>query len=286
MSGSTLSGSAKVAGVIGRPIAHSLSPTLHNAWIASAGLDAVYAPFSTPESGFAAFVEGCRGGVICGLNVTLPFKANALAIADHADAVATRAGAANLLLFHADGEIEARNTDGIGLLYALNRQAPSLDPAARPVAILGAGGAARGAVAALEQAGATDIRIVNRTVTRAEALASVFPCASAWSFDRMDRALQGVGLIVNATSAEVAGGEGLQIDISAASADAVVMDMLYKPLKTRLLQRAEASGLAIVDGLDMLVGQAIPSFEALFGIAPPGAVDARALLLNALGQTP
>jgi shikimate dehydrogenase len=274
-------GGAIVAGVAGRPIAHSLSPILHRAWIDAAVLDAVYAPFSPQEHRFAAFVEGLRGGVIRGLNVTLPFKEAALAAADEASPLARAAGSANLLLFHRDGRIEARNTDGEGLLYAFARQAPGFDLARLPVAILGAGGAARGAVATLAEAGVFDIRVVNRTKSRAEALVDRFQDVQAFGLEQLEPALNGAGAIINATSVEIADG-GLDVDFSGVARGAVAMDMLYRPLQTRFLAQAQAQGLRTVDGLDMLIGQAMPSFEAFFEVKPPMNVDARALLLNAM----
>ena len=281
MNANTITGGAMVAGVAGRPIAHSLSPLLHRAWIEAAGLDAIYAPFSPPEAGFLAFIEGLRGGVIRGLNVTLPFKQTALAAADEASPFALAAGAANLLLFHEDGRIEARNTDGQGLLYAFARQAPGFDLTAGPVTILGAGGAARGAVAILGQAGVLDIRIVNRTKVRAEALAERFSNASSFGFGQLTHALEGAGTVINATSTEI-DGDVLELDFSAMADGAVAMDMTYKPLQTRFLHQAKTQALRTVDGLDMLIGQAAPSFEAFFGIEPPAGLDSRSLLLRAL----
>ena len=140
---STLTGAAVVAGVCGAPIKHSMSPLIHNAWIRAAGLDAVYVPFAPDEDRFEAFVDGLRGGVIRGLNVTIPFKERALALADTASELARMAGAANLLIFEADGTIRADNTDGPGLLGAIAAQAPGFEVSAAPVVILGAGGAAR-----------------------------------------------------------------------------------------------------------------------------------------------
>ena len=176
----TITGATWVAGVAGAPVAHSLSPLIHNAWIAAAGLDAVYVPFAPPAEGFEAFARGLRGGAVRGLNVTVPFKETALDLADSASDRARAAGAANLLTFSPRGEIVADNTDGAGLLAALSEQAPGFDVSAGPVAILGAGGAARGAAAALAMAGAPEIRIVNRTRQRAEALAiAVGPAARA-----------------------------------------------------------------------------------------------------------
>ena len=167
-----ISGATVVAGVAGAPVAHSLSPLIHNAWLEAAGIDGVYVAFSPPADGFTAFARGLGGGAIRGLNVTVPFKEDALRLADAVSAAARRAGAANLLVFEADGRIRADNTDGAGLLAAIAEQAPGFDVRRGPVVILGAGGAARGAAAALVDAGAPDVRLVNRTHARAVARAA------------------------------------------------------------------------------------------------------------------
>ncbi|HRD45424.1 MAG TPA: shikimate dehydrogenase, partial [Caulobacter sp.] len=146
---SRITGAALVAGIVGRPVTHSLSPVLHNAWIEAAGLNAAYVPLAPTAGGFPALVEGLRGGVIRGVNVTIPFKEEALACADEAGERARLAGASNLLLFREDGSVFADNTDGLGMLAALAVQAPGFDPKAGPAIILGAGGAAGGAAAAL-----------------------------------------------------------------------------------------------------------------------------------------
>ena len=275
-----INGATEIAGVVGRPIAHSLSPRLHNAWIEALRLNAVYLPFSPTETGFQRLVQGFRGGVIRGLNVTLPFKAEALAIADRADTAAQEAGAANLLLFLPDGAIEARNTDGLGLLYAFAQQAPTWRPDQGPITIIGAGGAARGALAALKRAGATDIRILNRTRARAESLCRELG-GTAFDLTEAGRALDGATTVINATSgqlqAELADKDTVPLPAHAPPG-AVAMDMVYTPLNTPFLQAAAAAGFATVDGLDMLIGQARPSFEALFG-QPPPELDARSLCL-------
>lgn len=279
----TISGRAMVAGVIGRPVGHSLSPGLHGAWIAAAGLDALYAPFEPgSEADFPTLARGLKVGGVRGVNVTLPFKAQALAMADVVDAAAAQAGAANLLLFRADGLIEARNTDGVGLLAAFAEQAPAVDLAGGPVVILGAGGAARGAAAALKGAGTPALRIVNRTLERAGALAAEFGGA-AYALDEAEQAFEGAVAIINASSAGLGDGPARDWPLEAAPRQAAVMDMVYKPLETPLLQKARALGLARVDGLAMLIGQARPSFEAFYGAPPPRAVDVRVLLERALG---
>jgi shikimate dehydrogenase len=272
------SASTTVAGVAGLPIGHSLSPTLHSAWIEAAGLNAVYVAFEPKD--FTAFAAGCRGGVIRGLNVTAPFKQHALELAESVSPRAARAKAANLLIFETSGEIRADNTDGQGLLAALAGQAGGFDPAAGPAVILGAGGAARGAAAALIEAGAPSIRIVNRSADRARDLAdSLSGPLEIVAPDALPAALGDANLIINATTADP------KVPFEFAAASTVVMDMVYLPLTTPFLARARARGLRTVDGLAMLIGQARPSFEALFGTAPPE-IDVRTLAIEVLeGRT-
>ena len=280
-----ITGSAIVAGVCGQPIRHSMSPVIHGAWIAAAGLNAAYVPFAPSEDSFESFVEGLRGGTIRGLNVTIPFKEQALACADRCSDLARLAGAANLLIFEADGTIVADNTDGPGLIDAIAVQAPGFDLAVSPVVILGAGGAARGAAAALTLAGAPRISIVNRTVARAEAIVrSIGGRVEAASDGELDALLSQAGLVINATSLGLGGGPGPAARLELTPEAAVVMDMVYKPLRTEFLQRAETAGRRTVDGLEMLLRQAVPSFEAFFGVAPSSNVDVRALALAQLGD--
>jgi shikimate dehydrogenase len=279
----TVTAKTIVAGVAGAPVRHSLSPLMHNAWLRKAGLDGVYVAFAPHQDRFKVFAEGLRGGAVRGLNVTIPFKEQALAMADEASALAKAAGAANLLLFHEDGKIEARNTDGEGLLRAIAVQAPAFNIAAAPVAVMGAGGAARGAVAALLQAGVADIRLYNRTLDRAEKLVedlSGLGGALVQAFERADHAVADAGCVINATSLGLGGGPGPDTPWRLARPGAVAMDMVYKPLDTEWLQEARAHGLATVDGLEMLIRQAIPSYRAFYGSDPPE-LDVRSLLLEA-----
>jgi shikimate dehydrogenase len=276
-----ISGATRVAGVAGRPVAHSLSPILHNAWLKAARIDGVYVALDVAEDGFAAFVEGLRKTSMAGVNVTLPFKEAALAMADVVHPRAERARAANLLIFGADGGVRADNTDGLGLATAFAEQAPQFDARSGPVMVLGAGGASRGAVGALLDAGCEDIRIVNRTLARAEALAADLGVRTA-PWGDIEAALQGAVAVINATSAGLTDGQALDVPLAATPADCVVMDMVYKPLVTPLLAQARALGRPTVDGLAMLIGQARPSFEAFYGAPPPSGVDVRALALKAL----
>lgn len=270
-----ITGAARVGGIAGNPVAHSLSPVIHNAWIAAAGLDAAYVPFAPHDAaGFAALVAAGRAGLIAGINVTAPFKEQARALADTASASARTSGSANILVFE-DGRVTADSTDGLGLLRALTEQAPDLRLAGSPVAILGAGGAARAAAAALAEAGAR-VRIVNRSRERAEALA--LDLGPGVSVAEGSAAFDDAVLVVNALSVQP------PIDPRRLHPATVVMDMTYRPVRTAFLQTARASGLTTVDGLAMLIGQAGPSFEAIFRTAPPD-LDPRPLLLAYLGET-
>ncbi len=261
-----ISGAAMVAGVVGAPVAHSLSPFLHGRWISAAGLDAAYVPFAPPPERFAAFIGGLRGGAIRGLNVTAPFKRAALELADRADAAARACGSANLLLFDASGQIEARSTDGQGVLGALAHRAPGL--AVGRALVLGAGGAGAAACAALIGAG-WQVAVWNRTPAGAEALAAALPGLAIECDAQAALAHPGLKLLVNALPVQPAlalpPGPGL-----------AVLDMSYRPHWTDLLRAARAAGHVAVHGLDMLIAQAEPSFEALFGRAPPSLPGLRA----------
>jgi len=278
-----ITGATAVAGVAGSPIGHSLSPLIHNAWIEAAGIDAVYVAFAPPPDRFSHFAEGLRGGAVRGLNVTLPFKEAALGVAHEVGQRAERAGAANLLIFNEDGSIVADNVDGLGLLGALVAQAPGFDPKAGPAVVMGAGGAARGAAAALVMAGAPEVRLVNRTLARAEVVAgAVGGPTKAYPLDSAAAAFDHANLVINATSAGLASDDALSLPLEGIPQKAVVMDMTYTPLITPFLSKARLLGHPVVDGLEMLIRQAGPSFEAFFGRVPPGGVDVRALCVKAL----
>ena len=275
MSRARITGAVRVGGIVGHPVAHSLSPVIHNGWIEAAGLDAVYVAFSpTDAAGFETLVAAGRAGLLSGVNVTAPFKEQAFRLADAASETARESSSANILVFR-DGGVRADSTDGVGLLWALQRQAPGLSLAGSPVVLLGAGGAARAAAATLAGAGAL-VRIVNRTRARAEALAA--DLGGSVTVAEGPAAFEGAALVVNALSARP------EIDLATLDPATTVMDMTYRPVITPFLQAARAAGLVTVDGLAMLIGQAGPSFEAIFGTPPPD-VDPRPGLLAHLGET-
>jgi shikimate dehydrogenase len=278
-----ISGRTTVAGIVGRPVTHSLSPLIHNAWLAAAGIDGVYVPFTPDAFGFERLANGFRGGAIRGLNVTIPFKEAALAVSDQATPLARRAGAANVLVFDRNGKILADNTDGQGLLGAFAVQAPGWDVLNGPVTVIGAGGAARGAVAALLEAGAPKVWLLNRTLAKADAIArDLGPRVAPLPLSHGASAMQQTTAVINATSAGLDGAGDLKVPLELTHPSTVVMDMVYKPLETPFLAQARALGRPTVDGLEMLIQQAIPSFQHFFGQAPPASVDARALALEAL----
>jgi shikimate dehydrogenase len=275
MSQGRITGAARVAGIAGNPVAHSLSPVIHNAWLEAGGLDGAYVPFAPADAaGFEALVAAGRAGLILGLNVTAPFKEQAFALADEATAAARLTGSANILQF-VKGRVLADSSDGVGLMRGLAEQAPDLDVSGRAVVVLGAGGAARAGSGALVEAGA-EVRIVNRSRARAETLAA--DLGRSVRVMEAGQALEGAALIVNALSVPP------QLDFDLVAPGTVVMDMTYKPLETAFLKAARDRGLPTVDGLSMLIGQAAPSFEALFRLPPPP-LDLRALLTAHLEQT-
>ena len=275
MSRHRITGAALVAGTAGNPVAHSLSPGIHNAWLAAGNIDGAYVPFAPADAaGFEALVAAGRAGLIQGLNVTAPFKEQAFALADQATAAARLTASANILTFDGD-RVSADSSDGVGLMLGLKEQAPDLALKGRPVVLLGAGGAARAGAGALVEAGA-EVRIVNRSRDRAEALAA--DLGASVRVMAASEALDGAALVINALSVQP------DFDFDAVAPGTVMMDMTYKPLTTPFLAAARARGLPTVDGLAMLIGQAAPSFQALFR-RPPPPLDLRALLTAHMDQT-
>lgn len=274
MSAHRITGAAQVAGIAGRPVAHSLSPIIHNAWLAAGEIDGAYVPFAPEDAaGFEALVAAGRAGLVQGLNVTAPFKEQAFALADEATAAARLTASANILTFEG-GRVRADSSDGIGLMRGLKEQAPELQLKGQPVVMLGAGGAARAGAGALVEAGA-EVRIVNRSLERAEALAAdLGPSVRVMS---SHETFEDAVLVINALSVQP------ELEFDRIAPGTVVMDMTYKPLWTPFLTQSRARGLKTVDGLSMLIGQAAPSFEALFR-RPPPPLDLRALLLAHLGE--
>ena len=272
------SGSARVAGVAGWPISHSLSPLMMSRWIEAAGLNALYAPVALPPDAAAEILTQISATSLVGLNITLPHKETALAVAHEATPRARAIGAANLLTFR-DGRILGDNTDGEGFLAAIDRR--SFDESEEAL-VLGAGGAARAILHALAEAGLTRFTLCNRDRGRAERLASdLAPRARLIDWDARNDGLAEASLVINATSLGMAGREDLAMNWDRAQRRLSVFDSVYTPLDTGFLTSARAAGHMGKDGLDMLIGQGRPSFRAFFGQEVPD-LDIRSVLVAAL----
>jgi shikimate dehydrogenase len=260
----TLSGKSRLAGILGWPVSHSRSPRLHGFWLARHGIDGAYVPLPVRPERFGSAVRGLADLGFAGANVTIPHKEAAFAACDQVSEVARRAGSVNTLVFR-DGRIEGTSTDGYGFLESIREQAPGWDAADGPAVILGAGGAVRAVAAALLEAGCPRLTLVNRTPARAEAIARDLggPVEVA-----AQPPLEDAALLVNGTSLGMEGEPPLILDLAGLPGHAVVSDMVYVPLETRLLARARERGLRAVDGLGMLLHQARPGFAAWFGVLP------------------
>lgn len=281
----SLTGKTRLAGVMGWPVTHSLSPRLHGFWLKKYGIDGVYVPLAVRPDDFAEAIRGLPRLGFMGANVTVPHKEVALAAVDLADPLARRIGAVNTIIVRRDGMLEGTNTDGFGFMENLRSAMPRWDVHAAPAAVIGAGGAARALCVALIDAGVPEIRLVNRTGSRAEALASeIGGPFRIVSWKERHFALEGAGLLANATTLGMTGQDPLEIQLSLLPPDAVVTDIVYAPLKTRLLMDAEARGNPWVDGLGMLLHQARPGFSAWFGREPEVTPALRSFMAEALQE--
>ncbi len=283
-------GGTRVAGVIGWPVAHSLSPRLHGYWLARHGVDGAYVPLAVAPEHLEQALAALPALGFAGVNVTVPHKERALAAVDEATPVARRIGAVNTLIVSPGGRLIGTNTDADGFIENLYEQAPGWRPAAGPALVLGAGGAARAVVAALIDAGAPALRIANRHRARAAAIARDFggpePGASitVLPWEERSATLADIALLVNTTSLGMAGQPPLELDLALLPPTATVVDIVYRPLITPLLAAAAARGNPVVDGLGMLLHQARPAFAAWFGVEPAVTGALRRFVLEALGE--
>lgn len=270
-----------LAGVIGNPIAHSKSPHLHGFWLKRYGLSGHYVPLHVEHNDLEQVLRSLPKMGFVGCNVTVPHKEKALVLADVVTDRAALIGAANTLTFRADGKIHADNTDGYGFIENLKQGAPGWDASAAPVAVLGAGGAARGVVAALLDAGVPEILIANRTRNRAEKLYDDFgKRLRVVDWVQAGNMIEEAGALVNTTSLGMVGQAELRVPLDALRPDMVVTDLVYAPLETRLLKEARAVGCTVVDGLGMLLHQGVPGFERWFGQRPEVDEETRAAVLS------
>jgi shikimate dehydrogenase len=274
----------KRACVAGWPIEHSRSPLIHGYWLKHHGIDGDYVRRPVPPQDAEAFFHDLAAQGFVGCNVTVPHKEAAFRASSRADAAAQSVGAANTLWLEG-GVLCASNTDIYGFTSNLDDQTPGWDKIGQPVAVLGAGGAARAIIRGLLDRGIRHIRLSNRSRERAEALAATLGGPiSVFDWDNRDSMLISCGLLVNTTTLGMAGQPPLDIDIAGLSCPSVVCDIVYSPLETDLLQRARGMGMHVADGLGMLLHQAVPGFEKWFGVRPEVTPELRSLIVNDLSS--
>jgi shikimate dehydrogenase len=269
----------KLAGIMGWPVEHSLSPRAHQFWLKTNKITGGYTKLAVKPENLAAELRALPERGFCGVNLTVPHKEAALGIVDRIDELARRVGAINTVIVRPGGKLEGRNTDVFG--FSENLSKAGYKPNG-PALILGAGGAARAATAALLDLGVKDIRIMNRTRAHAESLAGDFGLNVILHTWGDISALEDAHLLVNATSLGLKGQPPLEINIDALPKTAWITDMVYAPLETDLLKRGKARGNLCVDGLGMLLHQARPAFAAFFGRDPAVTSDLRAYVLEGL----
>ena len=273
----------RLAAVIGWPAGHSLSPALHFYWLKEHGISGAYVPLSVRPEDFKECVAALARMEFAGASVTVPHKEAAFALSAVHDEDARATGAVNTLVFE-DGKIRGLNTDVRGFAVSLTETFGEEAARAAPTVVLGAGGAARAVVLALARAGAPAIRVINRTRSRAETLRKISKKTPLKAFEWGDwaGAFGGAGLLVNATSLGMTGGPALEISLDKLPIEAGVADIVYNPLETNLLHAARQRGHRTMDGLGMLMHQAVPAFAAWFGVEPQVTPALRAALEKAL----
>ena len=269
----------RAAGLIGNPVFQSRSPKLHGYWLQKYDIQGAYIPMPVLAENLEAALAGLRALGFAGCNVTIPHKEAAFRLVDRVDPAGQRMGAINLIVVEPDGTRSGYNKDGYGFIENLRDGNPHWHASTGPAVVLGAGGGARSVVVSLIEEGAPEIRLVNRTRTRADHLAREFGGpVTVLDWDERHTALEGASLLVNTTNQGMIGQPDLDMDLVALPRTALVCDIVYNPLITPLLAAATARGNPIIGGLGMLIHQARPAFKAWFGIEPEPTAELRALL--------
>ncbi len=268
------------AGVMGWPVAHSLSPRLHGYWLAQHGIDGLYDALEVTPDRLAERLAELADEGVAGVNLTLPHKQAAIVLMASLSPAAQIIGAVNTVVVGDDGSLAGDNTDAFGFMENLRDGAPRWSAASGPAVIIGAGGAARAVCHGLLEAGAPELRLVNRTPARAESLAAMDNRRiKALPWAARAETLEGAALLVNTTTLGMAGQPALDLDLAALPPEALVTDIVYAPLETPLLAAAGRRGNPVVDGLGMLLHQARPGFAAWFGVMPEVTPGLRAHVL-------
>jgi shikimate dehydrogenase len=258
-----------LAGLLGWPVAHSRSPTIHNHWLNEHAIPGRYVLLPVPPEKLAIALPGLAALGFRGCNVTTPHKQAVMPLINHVDPMAQRIGAVNTIVVGTDGSLSGFNNDGNGFVQSLRDAKPDWRPDAGPIVVLGAGGAARAVVAALAEQGAREIRVVNRTLERAQTIANDYgPPVTAIPWEQRNEVIADVSLLANATNQGMAGKPALDISLDKLAKRAIVGDLIYTPPETPLLAMARARGNLTVNGLGLLLNQARPAFNAWFGVMP------------------
>jgi shikimate dehydrogenase len=261
--------SFKVAGVLGWPVAQSRSPKLHGYWLEKYKIPGTYIPLPVQPDRLPEAIRGLRAFGFAGCNVTIPHKLAVMDLVDKVEPLARRIGAVNLIVAEPDGSLSAYNKDGYGFIQCLRDARPDWRADSGPIVVLGAGGGARGAVVSMADEGAREIRLVNRTISKAEDIAKAAgPSVKVLPWEKRSEALDGAALLVNCTSLGMIGQPPLDIALDSLPKSALVCDIIYNPLETALLAAARKRGNTTVNGLGMLLHQARPAFQAWFGVMP------------------
>lgn len=278
-----LSGTTRVAGVMGWPIKHSLSPRLHGYWLRRYGIDGTYIPIAVHPDRFEEALTALPALGFAGTNVTVPHKEAALATVDEADETARRIGAVNTVTVRDDGSLFGQNTDAFGFIENLRETIPDWLGIPRPAVVLGAGGAARAICVALYDAGVPEVRVVNRTVSRAERLGEELDMPlHAFTWADAGRSFDDACLLVNTTTLGMAGHSPLDLSLDGLPPDAAVVDIVYTPLQTPLLRQAAARRQRVANGLGMLLHQGRPGFKRWFGVSPDVTAELRKFVIEGL----
>jgi shikimate dehydrogenase len=275
-----MAGDFKLAGVMGWPIAQSRSPILHNYWIEAHKLNGRYVPLAVRPERLSDAIRGLPALGFRGCNLTMPHKQYAMTMVDQLTDTAKRIGAVNCIVVGEDGKMSGTNHDGNGYVSSVQEVAPQWKPSDGPIAMLGAGGAARAIIVALLERGASEVRLINRTFDKAEALAKEFGAAIkpiAW--DSRGDAIADIALLINATNQGMAGQRPLEISLDKLSSRTLVSDLIYVPPETPFLAAAKARGNVTINGLGMLLHQARPAFQAWFGLMPEITPELRARIM-------
>ena len=258
-----------LAGVMGWPVMHSRSPALHNYWFGHYGLAGTYVPLAIKPKDLEGALRGLAPLGFSGCNLTIPHKERALQIVDDVDPVARRIGAISCVVVRSDGSLFGTNNDVYGFAHNILQQQPEWKADAGPIAVIGAGGGARAVVYSLAERGAREIRVINRTFARGQALAREFgPPVTPIAWEERHRALDGAAMLVNTTSQGMVGQSALDLALDNLPKSALVCDIVYVPLETPLLAAARLRGNRTVDGLGMLLHQAQRAWKAWFGLEP------------------